>query len=128
MSGTATTASPASTLPIPSSAWNNPVSPGSPALVASTEVPACTEPKIVPTDNWTAASSSSEGVNSRLVTCVRVGGRPTRSAVGWTANQVPNAASNTPAATRAAPGFSSAATTPTRAGPRTNEASSAAPS
>src|SRR5690606_37695645 len=53
---------------------------------------------------------------------------PVCFAVGWRANQQPNTASSPAATSSAPPGFTSTATSPTSAGPSTNDASSAAPS
>ena len=93
-------------------------------------MPVWVAPKTTPIVNWAAArirnAAVSKGRSDKPATndrCACVA-----RAVGWIANNVPNVASNPAAASNAPDGLTSATSPPTRAGPSTNDASSAAPS
>ena len=102
--------------------------PACPASVASTVVPVWIEPKTTPISSWATSSTTNVTVTSRAPVTTAARCVWASRAVGCSANAQPKTSRMPAATTSASSGLAATTMRPSRAGPSTKEASSAAPS
>ena len=116
------------TEPTPSEACTRPAIPACPASVASTVVPVWMDPNTTPMSSCATSSTTKVAVTSRAPVTTAARCAWASRAVGCRANAHPNTSRMLAATTIASWGLATTTIRPSRAGPSTNDASSAAPS